>query len=669
MSNGRTEVGENYVWAYFYAGSSDTYFKNMSAKLIINKADYDISSLSLDDSSVTYDGKSHSLELKGTLPTGLTYTKTGDSKTDVGTYPVTVKFNTSNKNYNVPNDLTATLTITSASYDSSAFTFDNLSVGYDGNVHSLELEGDLPSWLEVTYSGNGKTASGEYVVTATLADKYNNHTLSQTTYSATLTITSTSCYTYTLNSKSEASITGLKEDLVGAVVLGPKVDGHSIISIAASTFQNQTGITSFVFEANPYVSTLPKGALAGCPNIEYLELGSLGSTSSSDATAGSLGYFFSTTGYSGCKSVTQTLSTKEVTCYVPKNLQEVRIRSASIIYYGAFSGFTTLTDITLDGTTSINQNAFKDCTGLINLTLKSTYSITFSTSCFSNCTSFKNLYVTSIDSWVKNNFTNPEDNPLYTVDNLYVGNTLVTSASILEATSLNPYCFAGYRQLKTLVIGDQIDTIHVNALRFIPNLESLTLPPSMISIYEGSLKGLSSLKELIIPFVGVGRTNTTGSNTVLGFIFGSETYDNSTLVWQTYGTLSSNKVSNYIPTSLKSVTVTKATFISSGSFNNCSFLESINLNEDITQIYANAFYNCTGLTSIVIPSSVTSIDSTAFTGCTNLSKVFFKATAEPFETSSIFDTSTTSIYYYSEVENTDGYHWHYVDNVPTIYTA
>ena len=42
--------------------------------------------------------------------------------------------------------------------------FNNLVVEYDGKVHSLEIEGKLPSGVYVTYENNEHTEPGEYNV-------------------------------------------------------------------------------------------------------------------------------------------------------------------------------------------------------------------------------------------------------------------------------------------------------------------------------------------------------------------------------------------------------------------------------------------------------------------------------------------------------------------------
>lgn len=78
----------------------------------IKKADFDMTGIVFVDTNCTYDGKNHVPELQGVLPQGLTYTLIGASNlVNVGVYDVVCKFNVTNRNYNIPSDLEATLKI------------------------------------------------------------------------------------------------------------------------------------------------------------------------------------------------------------------------------------------------------------------------------------------------------------------------------------------------------------------------------------------------------------------------------------------------------------------------------------------------------------------------------------------------------------------------------
>lgn len=133
----------------------------------------------------------------------------------------------------------------------------------------------------------------------------------------------------------------------------------------------------------------------------------------------------------------------------------------------------------------------------------------------------------------------------------------------------------------------------------------------------------------------------------------------------------------YIPSSLKSVTVTGGNILY-GAFYNCSSLTSITIPDSVTSIGKYAFYECSGLTSVTIPNSVTSIGAWAFSGCSGLKTVFYAGTEEQWKAISIGSdnsrlTSATR-YYYSVTEPAlnsdgtgyDGNYWHYDTDGKTI---
>lgn len=67
------------------------------------------------------------------------------------------------------------ITIAKATYDMSGITFADDRVTYDGEVHSLEISGDLPYGVSVNYANNAQVNAGEYTVTATFAGDSANY--------------------------------------------------------------------------------------------------------------------------------------------------------------------------------------------------------------------------------------------------------------------------------------------------------------------------------------------------------------------------------------------------------------------------------------------------------------------------------------------------------------
>lgn len=57
------------------------------------------------------------------------------------------------------------------------------------------------------------------------------------------------------------------------------------------------------------------------------------------------------------------------------------------------------------------------------------------------------------------------------------------------------------------------------------------------------------------------------------------------------------------------------------AFEDCAFLESVELPANLSTVGCYAFSGCTGLTEIIVPANVRTIEEYAFAGCTNLSGV------------------------------------------------
>ena len=177
-NNNQTTVGSYEVIAKFN-GDSTNYeaISNMTATLKINKAVYDMSNVTFSDKTVTYNGESQSIIIDGTLPQGVTVSYENNGKTNAGTYTVTAIFSGDATNYNLISNMTATLKINKAVYDMSQITFDDDTVTYDGNEHSILISGTLPSGVSVSYDNNGQTTVGTYTITATFTGDATNYEL------------------------------------------------------------------------------------------------------------------------------------------------------------------------------------------------------------------------------------------------------------------------------------------------------------------------------------------------------------------------------------------------------------------------------------------------------------------------------------------------------------
>ena len=136
--NGNTNVGEYTVTAKFSVSDANyNEIDDMTAKLTITKADYDMSGITFADDSVPYNGEEQSLAISGDLPAGVTVTYDGNGKVNAGEYTVTASFAGDYANYNAIPDMTATLTIEKGVPSYTAPTELTVSVGQ--NVADITL--------------------------------------------------------------------------------------------------------------------------------------------------------------------------------------------------------------------------------------------------------------------------------------------------------------------------------------------------------------------------------------------------------------------------------------------------------------------------------------------------------------------------------------------------
>ena len=121
--NSRKEVGNTLAHAYIMDENGYTY-QDVTAVLTIEKANLNFS---MNDLTITYDGKEHSILVNEQIPYGVNVTYENNYKINSGNYEVVAKFSVSD-NYNEIDDVTANLTIhkvtptVTVTHDSNNFT-------------------------------------------------------------------------------------------------------------------------------------------------------------------------------------------------------------------------------------------------------------------------------------------------------------------------------------------------------------------------------------------------------------------------------------------------------------------------------------------------------------------------------------------------------------------
>lgn len=176
VNNGKTNVGVYTVIATFSSNSANYITPDdMVATLTIKKAVYDMSNVSFENNTVTYDGNPHVLSISGTLPDGVTVSYVNNEQTNANQYVATASFVGDAINYFAIDDMQAILTINKATYDMRGVSFLSNRFIYDGTPKSIYVSGNLPNGVSVTYINNEKVDANTYTVTAKFAGDSENY--------------------------------------------------------------------------------------------------------------------------------------------------------------------------------------------------------------------------------------------------------------------------------------------------------------------------------------------------------------------------------------------------------------------------------------------------------------------------------------------------------------
>ncbi len=295
---------------------------------------------------------------------------------------------------------------------------------------------------------------------------------------------------------------------------------------------------------------------------------------------------------SGAYTIPNTVTTigREAFSYCDGLTSVTISNSVRRINYGAFGDCSYLTSVTIpEGVTTLESLVFNYCTSLASITIpESITSIPYAT--FEYC---RNLTTVSLPSTLVSVESSAFDNCSklhYTEYDsaCYLGNAQNPYVALIKAKSTS---------ITSCVINDNCKVIASEAFSGCSNLTSITVPNSVCGIGDEAFVGCSALESITLPFVGDRRHSLTDDHQYpFGYIFGNSSYTGSVMAYQTtYYTDNTKTASSayYLPSSLRTVTLTDCDYIQYGAFSGCNGLTSITIPASVTQIedYAINFKN------------------------------------------------------------------------------
>ena len=167
--------------------------------------------------------------------------------------------------------------------------------------------------------------------------------------------------------------------------------------------------------------------------------------------------------------------------------------------------------------------------------------------------------------------------------------------------------FGQCHSLTNIVIPSSVRSIGNNTFLDCRSLKEVIIPNSVTNIGVYAFSYCTGLERLTLPFIGSERGNVGTAESVFGHIFGLSAREGLTKVEQIYA--DPNKITRYIPASLKHVNVTDELIIPLGAFQNCSNLTSVVIGNSVTNIAKGAFSGCRSLESMTLPFTGKSRDA------------------------------------------------------------
>ena len=328
----------------------------------------------------------------------------------------------------------------------------------------------------------------------------------------------------------------------------------------------------------------------------------------------------------------------------------------------AFYNKSQLTSITIPNTVKyIESYAFYGCTKLTSITIPESLSAELEYRIAENIEDEdKRIHV---QAGVMESFSPFYNNTGITTINWNAINFRTTGSNSAMYNFLNS---SALKNVTTVNIGSNVETIPSYFLNGFTRVTSLTLPNSVTCIGQCAFYGLSAVTSITIPESVTSFGYTTYDNIEAGStvnywnILGSSgitTLNYNAIAAHREGSISSTN--NLWGKNLTTINIGNQVQVIPSGFLGSSqtSITSITIPSSVTTLDPHSFYG-SKLTSIDLPDSVTSIGNYAFYGCSSLTSITIRSTTPPTldsSSSSTFPSTSQSYTIYVPAESVNTY--------------
>ena len=384
---------------------------------------------------------------------------------------------------------------------------------------------------------------------------------------------------------------------------------ETVETIGYRAFNGCEGLT--FFEIPGGVKKIESYAFGGCVNIHNVYVSEMTQWYNI-----SLGNAYSNPMYFGADLYANNQLVTEITIpIVLTNVSDYR-----------FYGCTSLVGLTIpESITSIGKSSFFGCTSLKEISIS--YGLdTISSSAFQNCSALKEVSL--------------PNSVLSLGESAFEGCSSLQSAALPKGvTTLPKSLFKDCVSLLTVELPSELITLDDAVFRGCSSMEQISLPESTCVLEDRVFYDCQNLKEVLLGenVQSIGSHCFSGCETLsaiyipktisfIGFysffnceslktVYTPELYSWCQIEFDgEYSNPLSNGAALYIDNDLVVNLTIPQSFglVKAYSFNGCSSLNHVTIEEGITSIEGKAFYGCSNLNSIDIPTSVSKLGSYTF---------------------------------------------------------